>query len=60
MPRRKNKADEPTKRPVPAYMTSFADMMTLMLTFFILLVAFAEEQRAEPVSYTHLTLPTKA
>jgi len=50
MPRRKNKAEEPTKRPVPAYMTSFADMMTLMLTFFILLVAFAQEQRAELVA----------
>jgi chemotaxis protein MotB len=31
-------------------MTSFADMMTLLLTFFILLVAFAEEQRAELVA----------
>jgi chemotaxis protein MotB len=40
----------PTKRAVPAYMTSFADMMTLMLTFFILLVAFAQEQRAELVA----------
>jgi chemotaxis protein MotB len=36
----------PTKRPVPTYMTSFADMMTLVLTFFVLLVAFAQEQRA--------------
>jgi len=50
MPKKSSKADEPTKRPVPAYMTSFADMMTLMLTFFILLVAFAEEQRAELVA----------
>ena len=44
------KTPEPTKRAVPAYMTSFADMMTLMLTFFILLVAFAEEQRSELVA----------
>lgn len=48
--RRKTKRPEPTKRGVPAYMTSFADMMTLMLTFFILLVAFAQEQRAELVA----------
>ena len=47
---RSKKKLEPTKRGVPAYMTSFADMMTLMLTFFILLVAFAEEQRAELVA----------
>lgn len=44
---RKRKKLKPTRRGVPAYMTSFADMMTLMLTFFILLVAFAQEQRAE-------------
>ncbi|MFW6162398.1 MAG: OmpA/MotB family protein [Planctomycetota bacterium] len=48
--RRRTKKPEPTKRGVPAYMTSFADMMTLMLTFFILLVSFAEEQRAELVA----------
>jgi len=47
---RKKRKLAPTKRPVPAYMTSFADMMTLLLTFFILLVAFAEEQRAELVA----------
>ncbi len=29
---------------VPAYMVSFGDMMTLILTFFILLVSMAEEQ----------------
>ena len=49
MAERKKKV-EATKRSVPAYMTSFADMMTLMLTFFILLCAFAEEQRAELVA----------
>lgn len=48
--KRKKGTEEPTQRPVPAYMTSFADMMTLMLTFFILLVAFAQEQRAELVA----------
>jgi len=44
---RRKKKPEPKKRGAPAYMTSFADMMTLMLTFFILLVAFAQEQRSE-------------
>ena len=47
---RKKKKVESTKRAVPAYMTSFADMMTLMLTFFILLVAFAEEPVVEDAS----------
>ena len=50
MAAKKKKKLAPTKRGVPAYMTSFADMMTLMLTFFILLVAFAQEQRAELVA----------
>lgn len=35
--------DEPKQGP-PAYMVSFADMMTLILTFFILLVSMAKEQ----------------
>lgn len=35
--------EEPKKGP-PAYMVSFADMMTLILTFFILLVSMAKEQ----------------
>ena len=47
MAARKRKKLAPSRRGAPAYMTSFADMMTLMLTFFILLVAFAREQRAE-------------
>ena len=31
---------------VPAYMVSFGDMITLLLTFFILLVALADTQLA--------------
>jgi len=50
MAAKKRKKFEPSKRGAPAYMTSFADMMTLLLTFFILLVAFAQEQRAELVA----------
>ena len=34
------------KRGVPAYMVSFGDMITLLLTFFILLVAMADTQDA--------------
>jgi len=34
------------KRGVPAYMVSFGDMITLLLTFFILLVALADQQTA--------------
>jgi len=33
------------KQGPPAYMVSFADMMTLILTFFILLVSMAKEQK---------------
>ncbi|MFT7669331.1 MAG: flagellar motor protein MotB [Planctomycetota bacterium] len=33
------------KTPPPSYMVSFCDMMTLILTFFILLVSMAEEQQ---------------
>lgn len=34
------------KTPPPAYMVSFCDMMTLILTFFILLVSMSKEQKA--------------
>lgn len=34
------------ERPVPAWMVSFGDMITLLLTFFILLVALADTQVA--------------
>jgi chemotaxis protein MotB len=34
------------KVPPPAYMVSFSDMMTLILTFFILLVSMSKEQKA--------------
>lgn len=37
---------EPQKKEVPAYMVSFGDMITLLLTFFILLVALADTQTA--------------
>ncbi len=37
---------EEEKRGVPAYMVSFGDMITLLLTFFILLVALADTQEA--------------
>jgi len=38
--------DPYAKRPVPGYLMSFGDMMTLILTFFILLVSMASEQKA--------------
>jgi len=41
-----SKEDKFEKPPVPAYLMSFGDMMTLILTFFILLVSMASEQRA--------------
>ncbi|MGL5265272.1 MAG: flagellar motor protein MotB, partial [Plesiomonas shigelloides] len=39
--------DEPRKIPrrtggAPAYMTTFADLMTLLLCFFVLLLSFSE------------------
>ena len=41
----KKKQPEDKKMGPPAYMVSFADMMTLILTFFILLVSMAKEQK---------------
>jgi len=38
--------DEPEKKGAPAWMVSFGDMMTLILTFFILLVSLAHEQQS--------------
>jgi len=46
MAARKRKELAPTKRPVPAYMMSYGDMMTLLLTFFVLLCSMAEERLA--------------
>ncbi|MFW5830110.1 MAG: flagellar motor protein MotB [Planctomycetota bacterium] len=40
------KDDEDSVGQVPAYMVSFGDMITLLLTFFILLVALADTQQA--------------
>ena len=39
----------------PAWMATFADMATLLMAFFVLILSFAE---FNAVSYTHLTLPT--
>ena len=50
MAARKHKQLAPTKRAVPAYMMSYGDMMTLLLTFFVLLVSMAEEQLAGMVA----------
>ncbi len=33
------------KRKIPSYMTSFADMMTIVLTFFILLYSYSKERQ---------------
>ena len=57
---------------LPAYMATFADLMSLLMCFFVLLLSFAEMDALKykmvvkslenafgvPVSYTHLTLPT--
>ncbi|MBJ02685.1 MAG: hypothetical protein CMK00_07435 [Planctomycetes bacterium] len=43
MPRKPPHEDEPKQGP-PAYMVSFGDMMTLILTFFILLVSMSKER----------------
>ena len=40
---------------LPGWFGTFADMMTLLFAFFVLLAAISTMY---PVSYTHLTLPT--
>ena len=54
------------KTPIPAYLTSFADMMTILLTFFILLYSYSEQRhtgvvkvraKAFDVSIRNLGLP---
>ena len=42
----------------PAWMATFADMATLLMAFFVLILSFAEFNVPKSVSYTHLTLPT--
>jgi chemotaxis protein MotB len=41
--REKKRADEP-RTPVPAYIVTFSDMVTLLLTFFVLLLTLAEKR----------------
>ena len=51
---------------LPGWFGTFADMMTLLFAFFVLLAAIStmdpvklqEMSNSEAVSYTHLTLPT--
>ena len=51
---------------LPGWFGTFADMMTLLFAFFVLLAAIStmdpvklqEMANSEAVSYTHLTLPT--
>ena len=44
---RKRKSSEEGKLPVPAYIVTFSDMITLLLTFFVLLLSMASEQKEE-------------
>jgi flagellar motor protein MotB len=46
MSRKKNVAED-DKPQVPAYIVTFSDMVTLLLTFFVLLLAMADEQKVE-------------
>ena len=57
---------EEEKPGIPAWVVTFADLMSLLMCFFVLLLSFSEidaqkfkQIAGEPVSYTHLTLPTK-
>ena len=46
------------KAGAPAWGVTFGDLMSLLMTFFVLLLSFATMEKPKPVSYTHLTLPT--
>ena len=45
--RRKNQAPREEKQKVPGYIVTFSDMVTLLLTFFVLLLTLAEVQDPE-------------
>lgn len=43
----RKKTEEPGAPSVPAYIVTFSDMVTLLLTFFVLLLSMAEEENKE-------------
>ena len=45
----KQKVTEEPKQSAPAYIVTFSDMVTLLLTFFVLLITLAEKQNQEMV-----------
>ncbi|MHC4291149.1 MAG: flagellar motor protein MotB, partial [Planctomycetota bacterium] len=39
-----SKVPEESKTPVPSYIVTYSDMITLLLTFFVMLLSLAETQ----------------